>query len=381
MSRNLAKAPLRPLSFVQVRWVSPAKRGAADRRVELIYQEMERVFGLISPPVALHSPAPDMLAACWVMLYETLLVPGQADRAVKEAVATTVSRANECPYCVVVHSTMMKSLNHGAHADAIASDRIEDIDDPRMRKISAWTKARTLPAAPETTAAAETPAPAPTPTPTPAPTPTPTPRTQEPPFPPAQTPEIVGVALVFQYFNRMVNVFLPEAPLPPMVPSSALGAVLPVLSRMMRSAYRRTAAPGGSLDLLPAAPLPEELHWAAQNPAIAQALARAAATIEAAGQRSVPPSVRELVRTELAAWDGQPKGLSRAWLEEPVRTLPAEAQPAARLALLIAMASYQVSQSVIDAFRATNPADSALVELAAWASFTAAVHVSGWMRP
>ena len=356
VNRIVLKA-LRPLSFVQVRRISAARRDDGDARVAGIYQEMERVFGVISPPVALHSPAPDMLAASWMLLYETLLVPGKVDRAAKEAVATAVSKGNACPYCVTVHGAMMQGLDRRKEAAAIADDRIEQIDDPTVRAISSWAKAS---ASPETAAG------------------------HEPPFPAEHASEIVGVALVFHYFNRMVNVFLPDAPLPPGVPAAALGAVVPVLSRLMRSAYRNAAPPGATLDLLPEAThllepqLSPKLWWAADNPHIAQALARACAAVEAAGRRAVPTAVRELVLAELEAWDGRPKGPSRAWVEQAIRGLPADQQPAGRLALLIALASYQVDETAVAAFQAGDRTDATVVELASWASLTAAVHATTW---
>lgn len=352
MPANPVRKALRQLSFVQVRQVSPIRDGATDERVAAVYQEMERVFGVISPPVALHSPAPDTLAAAWMMLYETLLVAGPVDRAVKEAVATAVSVGNSCPYCVTVHGTMMRHLGHRAEAEAIADDRVAEIADANVRAVSAWVRANALSAT-----AADI----------------------QPPFPAGHAPEIVGVALVFQYFNRMVNVFLPEAPLPPNVPAVMLGVVLPVLGRLLRSAYRNTAPPGASLSLLPAAPLPPALWWAASNPGIAEAVAKASAAVEEAGRRSVPAGVRDLVRAELADWDGEPKGISRGWVEEAIRALPADERPAGRLALLVALASYQVDQSAIDAFRAGAPGDATLVELASWAALAAATRATGWM--
>ncbi|NUR24660.1 MAG: carboxymuconolactone decarboxylase family protein, partial [Catenulispora sp.] len=282
MRPNLVRKALRPLSFQQVRHVSPVRRGSADDRVPTIYREMERLFGVISPPVVLHSPVPDVLAATWVIMSEALLVNGTVDRKVKEAVATAVSVGNECPYCVTVHGTMMRSLGYTADAQAVADDRVAEIPDPEVRAVIAWVRATANPAA-----AAD--------------------GDLRPPFPPEQTPEVLGVALVFHYFNRMVNVFLPDAPLPPLAPAAVLPVVLPVLGRFLRSAYRNHApVRGNSLGMLPAAPLPSGLSWATDSPTIADAFSRASAAYEEAGRRAVPTAVRELVRAELTAWDGQP---------------------------------------------------------------------------
>ena len=342
---------MRPLTFAQIRRVSPVRRGGSDRRLAAMYQDMERVFGVISPPIALHSPAPDTMAAAWTLLYETQLVPGIVDRAAKEAIATAISKGNDCPYCVTVHGTMMETLDYGQAAAAIAADSAEKITDPAVRAVSAWARASV-----RADTAAE----------------------HEPPFEPAHAPEAMGIVLQYQYINRMVNVFLGEAPLPKGVPGVMMRFVRPQLAKMLYLGYQNEPAPGGSLDLLPAAPLRPALWWAADDARVAKAVARADAAIEGAGRRSVPAEVRELVLTELAAWDGQPKGVSRAWVNEAVRGLAAEQQPAGRLALLVAFASYQVDDAVVEAFRAGQPTDTALVELTSWASMAAAVRATEW---
>lgn len=353
MSGLSIKKAVRPLTFSQVRWISPVRWGGAgaDPRVMAIYREMERVFGVISPPIALHSPAPDTMAAAWTLLYETLLVPGRISRAEKEAIATVVSVGNECPYCVTIHGIMMKTLDHKQAASAIAADSLAEVTDPGVRAISEWARA---------SARVETAA------------------SYAPPFAAADAAEAVGIVLQFQYINRMVNVFLGDAPLPEKAPSAAMRVVGPMLSRLMLSGYQNSAPAGGSLDLLPAAPLPPALWWAAGSPDIAQAVARADAAVASAGRRSVPRAVRSLVHAELASWNGQHRGPSRAWVEHAVRELPDSQRAAGRLALLVALASYQVDEAVIKDFRATQPSDTALVELTSWASMAAAVRAAGW---
>jgi hypothetical protein len=49
------------------------------------------------------------------------------------------------------------------------------------------------------------------------------------------------------------------------------------------------------------------------------------------------------------------------------------------LALVIALASYQVDEGLVDDFRGTAPDDRTLVELASWASMAAARRVSTWL--
>ncbi len=351
MSGMLIRTALRR-SQAQIRHVSAVRPGAAQDLVAAVYAQAERDFGMLAPPVSLHSPAPGPLAACWLMLRETLLAAGVATRTAKETVAAAVSLGNACPYCVEVHSATLHGLARGHDALAIAAGRIESVNDPAGRDLAAWARASGT-----QEAAARHPA----------------------PFPAGHAPELTGVAVTFHYLNRMVNVFLRDSPLPPSVPAAARGGVLHVLGRLMGHAARNHPAPGASLHLLPDAPLPPDLSWAAASPSIAAAFARGAAAIETAASQSVPQPVRDLLSTTLASWNGQSPGLGRSWAEDPVSALPAASRPAGRLALLTALASYQVTQSDIDEFRLAQPRDRALIELTAWASLAAARRISTWI--
>jgi AhpD family alkylhydroperoxidase len=347
MGAILARATSRG-TLAQVRHITPVRPDLAQGLVGRVYAQLERDFGLFAPPIILHSPAPDVLAACWSMLRETLLAGGRVGRTTKEAVATAVSLGNICPYCVEVHGSTLHGLARGHDAAAVMAGRIESITDPHVREIAAW--ARTLGDQ----------------------------KTARPvPFPVEQAPELIGVALTFHYLNRMVNVFLGESLFPQGVPAGARARLLRLIGRLMRPMTRRTRKPGASLELLPTAPLPEDLSWAAGDPDVAGALARAAAAIETAGERSVPKPVRDLVTARLAEWDGRPLGPSRSWADDAVSRLPVAQRPAGRLALLTALASYQVGQTVIDDLRRDQPVDETLIELTSWASMTAARHVVG----
>ena len=341
---TLVRVGLRGLTTVQVRQVRAVRFGAAGGEVARLYRDIEREFGVLSLPVVLHAPAPDVMAASWLMLRETYLVNGAVPRGQKEAVSTAVSEGNNCPFCVTMHSSMLSDLV-GYRDGAIA--------DPAARAIADWTTAN---ATPDTGAGHPV------------------------PFPVDQAPEMVGTAVILHYLNRMVSIFLGDLPLPPYAPAATLGVVRRVLVWLMKSAEDPDPRPGTSLDLLPEATLPTDLRWAAGNTAIAEAFARGAAAIERAGHRSVPPEVRELVLEHLSRWDGRPIGPSRAWVEDAVATLPAQAQPGGRLALLTALASYQIDQSVIDRFRADRPDDRSLIDLTSWASLAAARRAGSWMR-
>lgn len=352
MAAFLLQAALRR-SLDQVRHVTPVRMSASDDTVGRVYRQAERDFGMLAPPVALHSPAPGPLAASWMMLRESLLADGQVSRATKEAVAAAVSLGNACPYCVSVHAATLSGLLGSSTASAVAADRISDIADPRTRAVAQW--ARRSARRPDS-------------------------RSELPPFNEQQAPEIVGVAITFHYLNRMVDLFLAESPLPPAVPALARGGMLRVLGRFMSTSARAAHQPGASLELLPAAPLPQDLWWAAGSPHIAEAFARASAAFEAAGRQQVPAPVQAALRARLADWDGRPPGLSRSWVDDELRALPDDQRATGRLVLLTALASYQVDQPVLDAFRRERPGDEALIATTSWASMAAARQVGSWLR-
>jgi AhpD family alkylhydroperoxidase len=340
-------------SLDDVKHVAPARMSGSDDTVSRVYRQAEQDFGMLAPPIALHSPAPGPLAASWMMLRESLLADGQVSRAAKEAVAAAVSLANACPYCIAVHSATLSGLLGSPAAVAVTSDNIDSITDPDVRAIAQW--ARRSGNRRDSQA-------------------------QDAPFPKEQAPEIAGVAVTFQYLNRMVDIFLNDSPLPPAVPAKARSSVLRILGRFMSAAARSPHQPGSSLELLPAAPLPPDLWWAAGSPHVAEAFARASAAIEAAGRKHVPPSVQALLRERLAGWEGQQLGPSRSWVQDEVLALPAGEQASGRLVLLAALAPFQVDQSVIDAFRREQPSDEALIATTSWASMAAARQVGSWLR-
>jgi hypothetical protein len=337
------------LGLTQIRYVSAVRRRGAPDLVGRVYGEVTREFGILPPPVALHAPSPPVLAATWLMLRETLIVTGQVQRAAKEAVATAVSMGNTCPFCFTVHDKTLSELVGPVGLLAGTDGRLSA---PEVAGAAAWardvgTKESALRHQPACRA--------------------------------GNAPELIGTAVLLHYLNRMVNVFLVDVPLPPGVPRPALGCVMRIIGGMIRNAALEPHPPGASLDMLPAATLPDDLAWAAGRPVVADAFARACQAVDAAGVRSVPVVVRDVVTAELAGWRGEPRGPSRAWAESIVADLPPGHRAAGRVALLTALASHQIDSFVIDQFRQDDLDDAGLIELTAWASLAAARRVGAWI--
>jgi AhpD family alkylhydroperoxidase len=326
-------------SLAQIRYVSPVQPASATGLVASVYGQAEKDFGMVAAPVALHSPAPLALAASWAMLRETLLATGEADRAEKEVVAAAVSAANTCPYCVAIHTAAAHGVMPGLEVADVASGNLAS---PRLKEIWGWARSSGQPGS-----------------------------VQAPP--PGSFAELAGVAVTFQYLNRMVTIFLPESPLPPMTPKAIGGWVMGMLAEAMTTPQ---PVPGASLDLLPDAQLPDEFSWAAGDSRIAAALAGAAAAVEEAASGVVTKPVRELVAARLAAWDGRPPGPSRSWVDEAVAGLDEADRAAGRLALLAVFAPHQVGKADVAALRAT---DEAIVTVTSWASMAAARTAGSWL--
>jgi hypothetical protein len=336
---RLLKEATRRIAPAHIRYVRAVPPDTADEPVARVYRQIETDFGMLAPPVALHAAAPPVLAACWSILRETLLVPGSASRAEKEAVAAAVSLANRCPYCVDVHGAALIGLLDSPDAAHIAAGRIDDVTDPRLGELARWAHTGRGP---------------------------------------AQSPELIGVALTFHYINRMVNVFLRDSPLPA-VPGPAARLLRHTAARVLGRLSRVRVPAGASLDLLsPADPL-AGAAWAAPVPHVAAALARGGAAIAEAGARSVPERVRDLVETRLDDPGAEGPGLDvRGWLADTVAPLSTADRPVARVALLTAYASYRVTADLVEECRRD---DASLVELTAWASFAAARRIAARLVP
>lgn len=334
-----------------VRHVTPVAPDEAEGLVAEVYTQLRSEFQ-IAPPLTLHSPAPRILAGAWSVTRESQIVPGRLPRPMKEAISASVSHINTCPYCVDAHTGLLHGAAKHDVAASIRNGQPGAITDDRTRNLVRWALATRSPDDPIIT---------------------------KPPFSLEEAPEAIGTALVYHYVNRMVHVFLGDDLLP--LPSGFRGVSRRIFgATFAKRMVRRGGEPGASLDLLPDAPLPNDLRWAESNPAIAGAWARFAAVVEEAGQRVLPEPVRALLLTRLAAWDGDDPGMSASWLEDAVASLEEAHRPAGRFVLLVAFASYRVDERTVEAFRATTPGDPDLVGAAAWAALQAARHIGSWLQ-
>ncbi len=169
-----------------IRYVKVVAPNSAEGLAARVYPQIKKEFGALVEPFTLHSPSPELLAGAWSACRESLLV-GSVRREVKEAVAATVSRINQCPYCVDAHTIMLNAISARNSADAIIHQRDDQIRDAAVRSMVEWAAATRSPGAKVLLS---------------------------PPFSQKDAPEIIGTALFFHYLNRMASVLLSETPLP-----------------------------------------------------------------------------------------------------------------------------------------------------------------------
>ncbi len=319
-----------------------------------VYRQIRSEFGVLGEPLTLHASLPDLLAGVWCSFRESALA-GQAPRKHKEVVAVAVSVLNRCPYCIDAHAVLLRATKAHNAAAAIQEGDPDRIKDPQVRAIAEWALATRTPGSTKLAA---------------------------PPFPAAEAPEIIGVAVWIHYINRMTKVLLEGGLIP--IRSNMFG--LRTLSERMGGlffapAVRRRLEPGTSLSVIPEVPLPADLHWAEPSPAVARAFAGFAYAAERAGSMYLPAEVRAAVGDRLKAWDGSDPGIGRAWLASDLKKLQERQHAAARLALLSAFAPDQVDRDVIREFRQADSSDAALLGAVAWSSFSAARTIGGWIAP
>jgi len=320
-----------------IRHLARPDLGSDDPTLRALYRQLAEEFQT-APPMTLHASAPALLAGYWHAAREAYVV-NPAGRALREAVAGEVSRLNTCPYCETVHAGMFSAGGQRAEGESLRAAR-------------EWAAATLAPGSAALT---------------------------RPAIAPRDIPQIFATAMLFHYTNRMASVFLTDAPMP--LPGMATRLGQRISARAMGLMARRIArhdAPPGQAAVQRRADLPAAFAWAQGAPHLAAGLAHFALAAEKAGQEALPEPVRALVLDHLATWQGEAPPLSRAWLAPLVAPLPLGQQPAARFALLVARAAWQVDDGLIEDLRRRGASDRALVQIAGWAAFAAARRIAEW---
>src|SRR5262245_61312217 len=111
-----------------VKHVRPVAAEEATGLVAAVYRQVAEDFQ-ITAPLVLHSPVPQLLVGVRMVLRETLIA-GRVARAHKEVVATGVSQANACPYCITVHAMMLGGAGQAEAGEALLEGGAAEISHP-----------------------------------------------------------------------------------------------------------------------------------------------------------------------------------------------------------------------------------------------------------
>jgi len=261
-----------------------------------------------------------------------------------------LSRVNDCPYC----GDMLVSLVHGGGKHEAASQILSrseaEIADPTLRERLAWVKAVATPGS-------ELPV--------------------HTPFATEQLPEVIGSLLAMSHINRFSHVVMGGSPVnAPLGFQGIKSAALRMFGSVLKTTTERPIQPGRALDLLPPAPLPDDMYWAEPNPRIAAAVSRWAGVVERESAGVVRPYIRNLVHDNLLCWMGEPMPISRSWVDKEVESLSGRDRALARFALVLAKAPYQVDEALVGEILPEDGDETRFVRILAWASFSAARRIA-----
>jgi len=322
--------------------------GAEGLTKEVLLQSQRDFF--INGTITSHAACPPLMAGMWVGGREIALTNQHLPAWLKKAMGAALSEVNKCPYC----EDFLLSLTHGAKknnvANSLRKNKMEWIEDERTLKQLQWTKASITRNAEEL---------------------------QDPPFGSKELPEALGTLIVFNYTNKISDFTLNGSP----VPSSLRSGALKLFGMELQESSALDLEHGASLSLLPEAKLPEEFHWVADNPLVADTLSRWNDVIEEEINHALSEDTQQMIRDTLSTWQSGQASLSRRWVEEEVKDLQGEERDKARLVLLIAKASYQVDDGIIEQVTQHGVNEADLVRLGAWGAFMGAKTIANWCAP
>ena len=215
------------LSNMTGRYVKPAPYHKATGLVAKVYEQVADEF-FINGPITTHAIQPDLLAGVWMAEHEIMLTDNFFTREDKEALGVTLSQVNGCTYC----EDLINSVVYGAEQEKLAEQmryrKQDEIEDDNTRLLHSWARNIYSDDAPILFT---------------------------PPFSRVEAPEVLGSALMFNYFNRYVKVFFSGTPLIAPFSSRLIKSLLYKLTgQELRDSVIRRLKPGRAITLLDPAP-------------------------------------------------------------------------------------------------------------------------------
>ncbi|MGY0003110.1 carboxymuconolactone decarboxylase family protein [Micromonospora sp. I033] len=323
------------------RFFTPAPAKAATGLTAEVYRQLRTEFIGPVPTFQALSAVPEVLAATWALMREALLA-GEAPRVDRELVASAVSRANRCRFCVDAHVMLLHALSEHELAEVIA--RGGTPPESRHAELLGWAEASRSPRAAGWTS--------------------------------PHGPEVTGTLLAFHFINRIVSALLDPDLLPGGLQRSPV--VRSVGGRLYARAARERKEPGRSLSLLDPGTTASPA-WAGDSPVgVAYAALRTAAL---RGGDLLGDVARQTVTATVRWEDGRHPARPAEWAADLIRDLPGTDRVGTRIALLAAFAPSAIRSGDVALWRLSHPADADLVRLVAYGAITATDHVAGALAP
>lgn len=311
-----------------------APRGGPRRLARRVYRQMRRDF-FVASPFVLHASVPELLAGAWSVVRESLFT-GNVPRGKKEVVASAVSVANQCPFCI------------GAHQAAVNSVKADDASLKTWAEASNRADAEAL---------------------------------RNVPFPAEERAEYFGTIVAFHYLNRMVSAFLDDKlmPNPDFMDPMANSMATFMMGGMIRKGRRND--PGDSVNVRPEfdASLGWRPAWAESAPHIADAIQAWSAINEQAARQHLGDAFVDSVGGVLDAWNGGGATMGTGWLDDVRPEVEPSQREAADLALIVAMAPYMVDDDRLKSVIAAGMTKEQLLVTVAWAAQRAARRAGTWV--
>ncbi|MER7334015.1 MULTISPECIES: carboxymuconolactone decarboxylase family protein [unclassified Micromonospora] len=323
------------------RFFTPVPAKAATGLTAEVHRQLRDEFLGPVPTFQALSAVPEVQAATWALMREALLA-GDASRVDREFVASAVSRANRCQFCVDAHVMLLHALGEHELAEVAARDGTPP--EPRHVELLGWAETSRSPRATGWTS----------------------------PY----RPELTGTLLAFHFINRIVSALLDPDLLPGGLQRSPL--VRSVGGRLYARAAREPKEPGRSLALLDAGTTAPPA-WAGDSPVgVAYAALKDAAV---RGGDLLGDVARETVTATVRWEDGRYPVRPSDWAVDLVRDVPGADRVGTRIALLAAFAPSAISRGDVALWRLSHPDDADLVRLVAYGAITATDHVAQAMSP
>lgn len=333
------------LSVQTMRYVSAVPTRAARGLTKTVYNMIREDF-FKNGSLTSRSKVPELMAAIWTGGREAMLVADKVDRTTKDAISAVLSQVNDCPYC----EDMLVSLVHAGGDHEAAKDIFVQTDfdgsDETLRRRLAWVKAIATPGHE---------------------------RVPDTPFTEEELPEVIGTLMGMSDINRFSHVVMEDSPVEaPFGLRSVKAWALRMFGAELEATRRVPLVPGRALDLLPEAELPTDMRWAKPNLRVADAISRYAAAVEREGAKVVSPEARRAILDSLNRWNGEQMPLDGRWVDRDVEALDGEDEAVARLAIVLAKASYRVTEKMVVNVLDEGRDEERFIRILAWSSFSAA---------